>query len=325
MAKLVHSNLYVKNIPPEVDETTLKNIFAPYGAIESCRLFRSPKPGTNSYAFVKYAEIDEAQSAIDNLHGATVGEASLEVKPAETEPGNSPIDNLYVKGLPHHYTEHDFLALFSPFGTITEHKFLPAQDINLTSSGLVRFSSVQEATRALQALNMSIPPKSSRQMFIKYADTPEEKARKAQKQQSRMPPSTRYSPYPSPRSSVMTGGLGPSMAGGLPAYEPGFPGGLGGGPLPVYGQDPVFNGAVGPSSIYIKYLPPTADKLFLYENFGAYGGVVSVKVLEDDEGRCRGVGFVNYVDHPSAQRAVQNMNGVMLSEAPLVVTLQHKK
>lgn len=32
------------------------------------------------------------------------------------------------------------------------------------------------------------------------------------------------------------------------------------------------------SSVYVKNLPPEADKLYLYEKFAPYGGISSVKV-----------------------------------------------
>ena len=49
-----HSNLYIKNIAPEVDTSALSDIFSSYGTVASCRLVRNPKsPLLNSYGFVK--------------------------------------------------------------------------------------------------------------------------------------------------------------------------------------------------------------------------------------------------------------------------------
>jgi RNA recognition motif-containing protein len=48
-----------------------------------------------------------------------------------------------------------------------------------------------------------------------------------------------------------------------------------------------------------------------------------VKVLTDpDSGTCRGVGFVNYADHPSAIRAIQALHGTKVGEKLLHVSLQ---
>lgn len=77
------------------------------------------------------------------------------------------------------------------------------------------------------------------------------------------------------------------------------------------------------SSLYIKNLPPDADKLFLYENFATYGAILSVKVLHDPQtGQCRGVGFVNYSDHQSAVRAIQALHGTKVGDRLLHVSLQ---
>ena len=48
-----------------------------------------------------------------------------------------------------------------------------------------------------------------------------------------------------------------------------------------------------------------ADRLYLYEFFAPHGAVLSVRVLTDETGACRGVGFVNYSDSTSALAAVQ--------------------
>lgn len=64
------------------------------------------------------------------------------------------------------------------------------------------------------------------------------------------------------------------------------------------------------------------DRLWLYEKFAPFGGVLSVRVLTTEAGTCRGVGFINYVDAESAHRAVQVMNGMPLGERRLLVALQ---
>lgn len=79
----------------------------------------------------------------------------------------------------------------------------------------------------------------------------------------------------------------------------------------------------GPSSIYVKNLPPEADKLFLYERFAPHGAILSVKVLVDEQsGQCKGVGFVNYAIPPAALLAVQSLHGVRVGEKLLHVSLQ---
>ncbi|KAM7404901.1 hypothetical protein PAMP_012205 [Pampus punctatissimus] len=63
------------------------------------------------------------------------------------------------------------------------------------------------------------------------------------------------------------------------------------------------------TNVYIKNFGEdyTDDKL--KEVFSAFGRTLSVRVMKDERGRSRGFGFVNYVDHEDAQKAVDEMNG----------------
>ncbi|MEW5316810.1 MAG: hypothetical protein WDW38_008160 [Sanguina aurantia] len=77
------------------------------------------------------------------------------------------------------------------------------------------------------------------------------------------------------------------------------------------------------TSLYIKNLPLEADNLFMYETFSPYGAILSVKVLVNEEtGKCRGVGFVNFSDRAAALRAVQCLNGAVVGGVVLSVSLQ---
>lgn len=60
---------------------------------------------------------------------------------------------------------------------------------------------------------------------------------------------------------------------------------------------------------FCPLLPAQADKLFLYEHFAPLGAILSVRVLTDDTGDCRGVGFVNYADPRAARQAGPETNG----------------
>ena len=77
------------------------------------------------------------------------------------------------------------------------------------------------------------------------------------------------------------------------------------------------------TSLYIRNLPHDVDELRLYELFGHYGGIRSVKRLPDRDTKSRGgVGFVNYVDHAAASQATAEMDGVRIGNNVLIITLQ---
>lgn len=77
------------------------------------------------------------------------------------------------------------------------------------------------------------------------------------------------------------------------------------------------------TSLYIRNLPYDVSELRLYELFGQFGGIRSVKRLPDRDAKSRGgVGFVNYVDYAAASRATAEMNGVKIGNNVLIISLQ---
>lgn len=77
-------------------------------------------------------------------------------------------------------------------------------------------------------------------------------------------------------------------------------------------------------SIYIKNIPEDADKLWLYEKFARFGGIHSVRILLDEQtGRCNGIGFVNYTDPEAAKAAQETMTGVSMGDRLLHVMVQN--
>lgn len=59
----------------------------------------------------------------------------------------------------------------------------------------------------------------------------------------------------------------------------------------------------------------------MYEKFAEFGGVKNVKVLLSEDGKCKGVGFVNYVDTASATKAIQAMNGAKIEDKEIQVSM----
>ena len=60
--------------------------------------------------------------------------------------------------------------------------------------------------------------------------------------------------------------------------------------------------------------------------FAPYGGILSVKVLQEQKsGKCRGVCFVNYMEPQGAASAIQSLDGIRLAGRFLQVKLQGKR
>jgi cold-inducible RNA-binding protein len=75
--------LYVGNLPYELGETELQELFARAGAVESVTVMRDQATGrARGFAFVEMGSDEEAQTAIRELNSSQVGGRSLTVNEA---------------------------------------------------------------------------------------------------------------------------------------------------------------------------------------------------------------------------------------------------
>jgi cold-inducible RNA-binding protein len=82
--------LYVGNLPYEVGEAELQDLFAQAGSVESVNVMRDQATGrARGFAFVEMSTDDEAQNAITALNGTQVGGRNLTVNEARPKPAQS--------------------------------------------------------------------------------------------------------------------------------------------------------------------------------------------------------------------------------------------
>ena len=62
-------NVYVKNLPPEMDEEGLQNEFQACGEITSVRVMRDNRGQSKRFGFVMFSTHEEAENAIRLKHG----------------------------------------------------------------------------------------------------------------------------------------------------------------------------------------------------------------------------------------------------------------
>jgi len=75
--------LYVGNLPFEVGETELQQLFAQVGSVESVTIIRDQATGrARGFAFVEMGTDEGAQNAIKQLNATEVGGRSLTVNEA---------------------------------------------------------------------------------------------------------------------------------------------------------------------------------------------------------------------------------------------------
>ena len=75
--------LYVGNLSYSVNNSELEQMFAPHGTVESASIITDRDTGrSKGFGFVEMGTDQQAQSAIDALHGKEIGGRSLTVNEA---------------------------------------------------------------------------------------------------------------------------------------------------------------------------------------------------------------------------------------------------
>jgi polyadenylate-binding protein len=80
-------------------------------------------------------------------------------------------------------------------------------------------------------------------------------------------------------------------------------------------------------NLYIKNLEDDVNEERVRKEFGAFGEIKSIKIMQDEKGVSRGFGFVCFTTPEEAQRSVTEMNGRILTGCtkPLYVALHEPK
>jgi RNA recognition motif-containing protein len=82
--------LYVGNLPYEIGESELQDLFARAGSVESVTVMRDQMTGrARGFAFVEMSTDDDAQNAIRELNATQVGGRSLTVNEARPKAAHS--------------------------------------------------------------------------------------------------------------------------------------------------------------------------------------------------------------------------------------------
>ena len=83
-------NLYVGNLPYRIDEDSLRQLFTPYGTVETSKVIKDRQSGrSKGFGFVEMATQPEADAAIKALNEQPVDGRNLKVSLAKPkEPGS---------------------------------------------------------------------------------------------------------------------------------------------------------------------------------------------------------------------------------------------
>ncbi|CAG8728552.1 12221_t:CDS:2, partial [Acaulospora colombiana] len=169
--KAKFTNIYVKNLDPEVTEEEFRQIFMKYGKITSAVISTDEAGNSKGFGFVNYEDHEEAAHAVNELHDTELRGKKLFVaraqkkhereeelrrqyEQAKLEKLNKYQGvNLYIKNLEDDIDDERLRQEFSVYGVITSAKVMRDERQQSKGFGFVCFSSPDEATKAVTEMN----------------------------------------------------------------------------------------------------------------------------------------------------------------------------
>lgn len=161
------TNVYIKQVLPNINQETIERFFAKFGGITSSTVCKD-KNG-RLFAFCNFEKHDDAVKAIEEMHEKHVEGISL---PGETlyvqraQSHNERLialrqkymqcqsigNNLYVRNFNPDFTDDDLRNLFKEYGTIKSCRVMTDANGCSRGFGFVSFSTADEANTALREL-----------------------------------------------------------------------------------------------------------------------------------------------------------------------------
>uniref|UniRef100_A0A182P956 RRM domain-containing protein n=1 Tax=Anopheles epiroticus TaxID=199890 RepID=A0A182P956_9DIPT len=304
------TNLIVNYLPQQMTQEEIRSLFSSIGEVESCKLIRDKVTGQSlGYGFVNYQRAEDASKAINTLNGLRL--QNKQIKVSFARPSSEAIKgaNLYVSGLPKNMLQADLEALFSPYGRIITSRILCDNITGLSKGvGFIRFDQRMEAEKAIKELNGTVPKGSTEPITVKFANNPSST--------KTVPPLAAY--------------LGPQAARRFPGPIH-HPTGRFSSAIPNYRYSPLAGDLLANSMIptnaiangsgwciFVYNLAPETEENVLWQLFGPFGAVQSVKVIKDlQTNKCKGFGFVTMTNYDEAVVAIQSLNGYTLGNRVL--------
>ncbi|ESN97904.1 hypothetical protein HELRODRAFT_187316 [Helobdella robusta] len=311
------TNLIVNYLPQTMSQEDIRSLFSTIGELESCKLIRDKTTGQSlGYGFINYRHTEHARKAIYSFNGLRLQNKTIKVSFARPSSDTIKGANLYVSGLSKSMAQPDVDSLFAPYGVIVTSRIL-CDPVTGLSKGVafVRYDTRQEAEQAIKHLNGTIPAGTSDPVTVKFANCPNSINKNVGislssvpyvNQTRRMIGSLSHPPHPAIAnrfSSLDSAAL--SLQTSL----------IGGGMLPTGGW-----------CLFVYNLAPETEENILWQLFGPFGAVQTVKVMRDPTTqKCKGFGFITMTNYDEALTAVSSLNGYQLGSRILQVSFKKSK
>eukprot|EP00321_Phaeocystis_globosa_P012648 CAMPEP_0118843474 /NCGR_PEP_ID=MMETSP1162-20130426/82718_1 /TAXON_ID=33656 /ORGANISM="Phaeocystis Sp, Strain CCMP2710" /LENGTH=377 /DNA_ID=CAMNT_0006775569 /DNA_START=17 /DNA_END=1147 /DNA_ORIENTATION=+ len=185
------TNVYVKNLAPDVEDEKLNELFKAHGPIKSAIVMKDGEGKSRGFGFVNFEEHEHAAQACEALNNTEVNGKAMFVGRAQkkrdrerelrdkfealkVERANKFTGvNLFVKNLDDNVDDEKLREAFTPFGTISSAKVMSDEKGTSKGFGFVCFDSQEEATKAVSEMNGHIL--ANKPLYVALAQRKEER------------------------------------------------------------------------------------------------------------------------------------------------------
>lgn len=336
-----NANLYVCGLPKDFTQNDLEKMFNQFGVIISSKILTDPKSGVSKgVGFVRFDQRSEAELAISKLNNKVQENMTeaLIVKFA-----NSPTSIKSVMGLPLAPFIPTCRGFYQPYRSTTNSSYryspmsayCPDTTTTLIQHQVASLSGIMTPTTASNSLSNSLncgtaPLAAAATAHVTTSAGPVlgsstslgslvgcTTTAQAPPQQ---PPQLTHLPQHSTTPTILTSTHnGTSVTNGTaaPTTTP-----------PTTSLSSTSLSSINYSGwcIFVYNLGPESDENILWQLFGPFGAVQSVRIIRDAQtSKCKGFGFVTMTSYEEAVTAINCLNGLNVNNRILQVSFKTNK
>lgn len=149
-------NVFIKNLPPSIDNKGLFDTFSVSGNILSCKVATDDAGASKGYGYVHYETAEAAEECISKFNGLSIDDhditVGLFVRRGERA-DQTGWTNLYVKNFPENWDDEKVKATFATFGAVASVLIKRDPEGKSLKFGFVNFAEHDAAEKALNDLN----------------------------------------------------------------------------------------------------------------------------------------------------------------------------
>lgn len=319
-------NIFIKNLDASIDNKALHDTMQQFGEILSCKIVTDRSGNSRGYGFVHYVTDEAAELAIANVNGKIIAGQEVYVtrfqKRGESKTA-AEWTNLYVKHIPESWNDEKLAEVFGEQGPVKSAVIKRDASGKARSFGFVDMETHEAAVACVENLHLK----------YRVVDADEEKANEEdgkEEQEADASADAGAAEAKGEDDGAKSNGSSSNRKKDNRKF--------------LYVQRAQARAErqrelqskyearkaerakrMNGMNVYIKNLADAVTDEVLRKEFGAFGTITSAKVMTSKDGKSRGFGFVCFSTQDEANNAISEMNGRMLHNKPLSVTMAQPK